>query len=345
MSCPIPFPKGLPTIDLPRVSLAKLLGHDEKELDKIFDICLSTGFFYLNLQDCPEGKQLWDQAVEVCGVGKATLPVLDMQTKQSYKAREGGVAYDFGYFCPNVKDGVPKFSEAFHVPFYELFMDKQSGFQLPPWLKDHNDLFASLFAHGYEILHVMLRALETRLQLEPGALRSLHRREDPSYDFLRVLRYPPGDDPEVARFIPHRDVVSATMLFTWVGGLQILKPDSTMGRNPTAGDYDEADWRWVEPVDGHCIVNIGDALAYLTNEVLRSGFHRVLPPPGDQATLEKFSVLLGYRPAHTAPMKPFTSPLISQRSQEQPSGPVKTAKEWGLVRVTKIYDELEARGF
>ncbi|TID06331.1 Oxidoreductase vrtI [Colletotrichum higginsianum] len=335
MSSPIPFPDGLPMIDLPRVSLGNLLRHDEKELDKLFDICLSTGFFYLNLQDCPEGEQLWNQAVKVCNLGKATLPVLDMETKLSYKSRETTGVFDLGYKCPSIsKNGEPKFSEAFN---------------LPHWLKDHRNLFSSLLTQGNEVCHVMLRALETRLQLEPGALMSLHRREDPSYDFLRVLRYPataPGDDPNAAKFPPHRDSVSVAMLFTWVGGLQILEPDSSSTNpnpNPATGNYNEADWRWVEPVDGHVIVNIGDALAVLTNEVLRSGFHRVIGAPGDQAKLDKYSVLLGYRPALNTPMKPFTSPLIPQLSEEQSSDPVQTCQEWGMERVAKVYRVLETR--
>lgn len=120
------------------MSLGNLLRHDEKELDKLFDICLSTGFFYLNLQDCPEGEQLWNQAVKVCDLGKATLPVLDMETKLSYKSRETTGVFDLGYVvrrwaesyfrrnaypalccrykCPSIsKTGEPKFSEAFNV--------------------------------------------------------------------------------------------------------------------------------------------------------------------------------------------------------------------------------------
>ncbi|OBR02228.1 Oxidoreductase [Colletotrichum higginsianum IMI 349063] len=262
MSSPIPFPNGLPMIDLPRVSLSNLLRHDEKELDKLFDICLSTSFFYLNLQDCPKGEQLWNQAVKVCNLGKATLPVLDIETKLSYKSRETTGVFDLGYKCPSIsKNSEPKFSKAFNKN---------------------------------EVCHVMLRTLETQLQLEPGALMSLHRREDPSYNFLRVLQYPataPGDNPNAAKFPPHRNSC------------------------------------WVEPVNSHVIVNISDALAVLTNEVLHSGFHRVIGAPGDQAKLDKYSVLLGYRPVLNTPMKPFTSPLIPQLSEEQSSDPVQTYQE------------------
>ncbi|KAF9870425.1 Clavaminate synthase-like protein [Colletotrichum karsti] len=315
------FPEGLPTVELPRISLRGLLENDETEMLKIFDICLTTGFFYLNLQDHPDGQRLWEKACRICEVGKQTLPKLDMDTKLSYKARERTGVFDMGYKCPSIsKTGEPKFSEAF------------------------NELFGSILTHGNEICRVLLGALEKHLQLDSGKLSSLHRVQDPSNDFLRVLRYPatlPGDDPNAAKFPPHRDSVSVAILFTWVGGLQILEPGSSS--NPVTGGYDESAWRWVEPVDGHVIVNLGDALAVLTNEVLKSGFHRVIGAPGNQARLDKYSVLLGYRPALNTPMRPLPSPVIPPLSDELAAAPIQTCEEWGAQRVQKVYQVLEQR--
>ncbi|TLD29203.1 hypothetical protein PspLS_03905 [Pyricularia sp. CBS 133598] len=339
-----PFPEGLETIDLSRISLKGLLENNDRELDKFYDVCLDKGFFYLDLQDTPQGRQLWGEACRVYKVGQETLPVLDMQTKLAYKSRDRAGVYDMGYKCPSISaSGEPKFSEAFNVPLYEMLVDKETGFELPPWLEAHRGLLIDMLSHGNEICRVLLGALEKKLQVAPGTVASLHRVEDPSNDFLRVLRYPatlPGDDPSQAKFPPHRDSVSVAMLFTGVAGLQILESRDG-GR-----DYDEsmaAAWRWVEPVEGHVIVNLGDALAILTNELLRSGFHRVVGAPGRQAAVDKYSVLLGYRPALTTPMRPLVSPIIPPVTDEQARVPVLSCEEWGAQRVSKVYRVLEDR--
>ena len=41
--CPVPFPEGLPTIQLERISLAKLLDDDDLEASRLFDVCTKEG--------------------------------------------------------------------------------------------------------------------------------------------------------------------------------------------------------------------------------------------------------------------------------------------------------------
>ena len=91
-----PFPEGLPEIDLPRISLKGLLERDPGETDKIFDICRSTGFFYLSLQDHDQGRELWKEARDVCRVGMNVLPNESMETKLAYKARDRAGVFDMG---------------------------------------------------------------------------------------------------------------------------------------------------------------------------------------------------------------------------------------------------------
>ncbi|KAI1661762.1 oxidoreductase [Daldinia decipiens] len=340
----VPFPEGLPIIDLPRVSLKGLLENDEDESRKVFEISIKTGFFYLDLTDHPIGQKLLQEGNEVCRIGQEVLPNLSMEEKLAYKARDRSGVFDMGYKCPSVgKNGQPKFSEAFNIPFYELLVDKESGFQLPQWLANYKELFGSIMETGNSICHILLGILETKLQVEPGSLSSLHKIIEPSNDFLRVLRYPapePGDDPRQFNFPPHRDSVSIAMLFTWVAGLQILEPGYDIN---TAMKGDESGWRWVKPVAGHVIVNLGDALAILTNEHLKSGFHRVVSPPKEQAHLDKYSVLLGYRPALTTLMRPLPSPVIPPLTAEEAKLPILTCEEWGAQRVQKVYQVLENR--
>lgn len=92
----VPFPDGYPVIELPKISLKKLLEHDQDEIRNIWNICKTTGFFYLNLNDHPKGIKLWNDGVDACWVGQATLPKLSMEEKLAYKARERLGVFDMG---------------------------------------------------------------------------------------------------------------------------------------------------------------------------------------------------------------------------------------------------------
>ena len=193
-----------------------------------------------------------------------------------------------------------------------------SVLQLPSWLSPHQELFQQTMRSGNKIANIVLAALEVGLQLPPGTLTNAHRIEDPSDDFLRLLRYPgldPSQPRDDLRFPAHKDFTSLGILFTWLGGLQL--PASAAAPSITAGtmtgplDITEDSWRWVKPVPGTAIVNIGNALEVLTNKALTAGLHRVVRAPGEQAPFDRYSVLVGTRAANRFPMKPLQSPQIS----------------------------------
>lgn len=188
---------------------------------------------------------------------------------------------------------------------------------------------------GNLVANVILGVLERELKLSSGTFTSLHRLKDPSSDFLRILRYP-GSKPETIdhlSFPAHKDAVSVALLFTWLGGLQIPKRNAKMiGHNQVA----EEDWRWVKPIPGTAIVNLGDAMEIFTNNVLKSGLHRVVKAPGSQAPFDKYSVLIGTRPNDKALMKAFKSPMIPEDTPEQAETMVLTSEEWGTAKVKGV---------
>ena len=53
---PAAFPENVPTVELEKVSLSKLLNGDKSEAKRVFDICTTTGFFYLDVLDHPVGR-------------------------------------------------------------------------------------------------------------------------------------------------------------------------------------------------------------------------------------------------------------------------------------------------
>lgn len=63
----------------------------------------------------------------------------------------------------------------------------------------------------------------------------------------------------------------------------------------------------------------------------------------DDEELNKYSVLLGCRPALATPMRPLVIPAIPPVADEQAGVPVLSCEEWGAQRVAKVYRVLEDR--
>lgn len=163
------------------------------------------------------------------------------------------------------------------VPQTGMFGKDPTSFELPSWLAQHGGRFKAAMKTGNTVANIVLSVLERELQLPVGAFTSLHRLTDCSGDFLRVLRYPGSDTPDTVdplRFPAHKDAVSVAILFTWLGGLQIVEPRAAPAGVVTVP---EDSWRWVKPLPGCAVVNLGDAMEVFTNGVLKSGQSRRRP--------------------------------------------------------------------
>lgn len=150
---------------------------------------------------------------------------------------------------------------------------------------------------------------------------------------MRILHYPAPKDGKALEVPPtpaHRDAVSVALLFCWQGGLQIT--NSTAAVDHTVEEPEDT-WFYVLPMPRHVIMNLGDAMQILTNGVLKSGKHRVVSPPGEQAKHDRYSVLISARPKEDTPMRSFQSPMIPVG--EQLEGEALTAKQWGMQQVLK----------
>lgn len=83
-----PFPDDVPTVALPRLSFAKLLGGNQSESERLFSACKSLGFFLLDFQDTPQGRAILEEVETLMKVGAEVFD-LDLEEKQHYKV-EGG---------------------------------------------------------------------------------------------------------------------------------------------------------------------------------------------------------------------------------------------------------------
>lgn len=173
----------------------------------------------------------------------------------------------------------------------------------------------------HQVMDVLFEHLEKNLGLEKGTLLEMHRLNERSGDHIRFTRAPAQPFNEViAKQGEHTDFGSLTILFNWLGGLQIRRPD-------------DGKWVYVKPVPGNPIVNLGDAMVTFTGGILRSNIHRVVPPPAPQDGMDRSSLVFFRRPENSVILRRLKGGLIDAQPATQ-DGPEMTAEEWWMARGT-----------
>ncbi len=137
----------------------------------------------------------------------------------------------------------------------------------PEELPDFRDVFLRLYKELEETGQTLLEALAQALDVDRGDFRAMTRGGD---SILRILHYPPvpdDADPRSVRAAPHEDINLITILVAADGaGLELLDRD---GR-----------WLPVATARDNLIVDAGDMLARITNDVIPATTHRVVNPSG-----------------------------------------------------------------
>lgn len=140
-------------------------------------------------------------------------------------------------------------------------------------------------------------------------------------DHVRLTkRAPHPTDSNHIGLVAHTDFGSITILFNWLGGLQIKSKSP-----PNLGE-----WEYVKPLAGHAICNLGDAMVKFTSGELKSAKHRVVPAPGEQATVDRYSLVYFMRPADETKLKAVYGSEVGKETE------VFTAKEWIGRRVIEL---------
>lgn len=124
----------------------------------------------------------------------------------------------------------------------------------------------------------------------------------------------------------HTDFGSLTVLFNRLGGLQVLPPTSP----PSDPDDNEA-WKYVRPLPGHAIINLGDAMVKFSAGLLRSNVHRVVPPPGREGGRERYSLVYFSRPEDGVLLRRLESSVIPPLGEGEVEEAVRS-EEWVIRR-------------
>ena len=99
-----PFPKDVPTADVPKFSLAKLSTADSTYARKLFETCRTTGFFLLEMG----GDETGDEMIkEIDAMFDITNDVFDLDIKEKSKYEQDMAKGDFnGYVILASNPGV-----------------------------------------------------------------------------------------------------------------------------------------------------------------------------------------------------------------------------------------------
>lgn len=140
-----------------------------------------------------------------------------------------------------------------------------------------------LFGALEHLGEIVLGAIARYLSLDSGTLSAATAEGN---SVLRLIHYPPTTGVgEGVRAGAHEDINAITLLLgAEEAGLEILERD---GR-----------WLAINPPPGAIVVNIGDMLARMTNDVLPSTTHRVVNPTAERAGVARYSTpfFLHFRP-------------------------------------------------
>ncbi|KAH8812916.1 oxidoreductase [Xylogone sp. PMI_703] len=288
-----PFPDNLPVVPLKVISFAKLAKGDLKEEEKLFEAAKGLGFFYLDLRNSSQKQDaLLDNAEHLFKLAPEFFKVpLEEKIKYDLTKHDGHGYKSLGQSAMD-KKGTPDETEFLNISKDDIFVKKTGTITGPDILQQHFDLFQQYMQEAHSVLSTILKALANQLNLPEQKLASLHRIAEPSGDQVRITYAPPSpanseEDEQKRKLGEHTDFGSLSLLFNRLGGLQVLPPNET-------------EWRYVLPVKGHAIINLGDAMVKFTNGLFRSNIHRVVKPPGAQGSLTRVSLVYFMRPEDNA---------------------------------------------
>jgi len=186
--------------------------------------------------------------------------------KEHAKGRSTGDLKEFYHVGQEVKDGDAIKSE---------YPDNV-------WPKEISE-FETIALEAYQTLEeagkAMLRALALYLGLEESYFENKVKNGN---SILRPIHYFPIENPDevpedAVRAAEHGDINLITLLMgASADGLQVLRRDG--------------EWIPITALPEQIVVNVGDMLARLTNNKLKSTIHRVVNPPREKMNTSRYSI-------------------------------------------------------
>jgi isopenicillin N synthase-like dioxygenase len=241
----------------------------------------------------------------------ARLFALPTDVKQKYEVPGGGGQRGYTSFgkehAKNRKVGDLK--EFWHVgrdlpansPKRSAFGDNQFPTELPQFKANSLGLFEALDVAAA----VMLRALADYFRMPSNTFADMAHDGN---SILRIIHYPPLKDqfvPGAVRAAEHEDINLITLLCeSTSSGLEILTR--------------QGDWLAVDALKGQIVVDSGDMLSRITNEVIPSTTHRVVNPSSTKDDVVRYSMPFFVHPYPDCRLKIFDQCVTAENPKRYP---------------------------
>ncbi|KAF7845358.1 putative 2-oxoglutarate-dependent dioxygenase [Senna tora] len=244
---------NIPTIDLGRLSGCP--ADREDTLRRMAEACQEWGFFQVvNHGVRPElmrsARAVWREFFHQAPEAKEAF-ANSPATYEGYGSRLG------------VKKGaILDWSDYFFLHYMPASLRKQAK-----WPNVPQSLREVIDEYGSEVVKLggrLLKIMSTNLGLKEDYLMNAFGGEDEVGGCLRVNFYPKCPQPDLTLGIsPHSDPGGMTILLPddHVSGLQVLKAN---------------EWVTVKPLPNAFIINIGDQIQIMSNEIYKSVEHKVV---------------------------------------------------------------------
>lgn len=327
---PPPFPSTItPLAPIALISHADLLALSSSAINSITSACRTYGFFYLDLTTTPSGRALHEQAHALRTLAESAF-ALPLAAKLDHRLIPNGVSL-FGYKPAGTVKLTDPTAKRDTTEFFNLSKDHAHGIaparSYPPVVADAMPLVRDFTAAAHETGMQILRALARGLDMaDDEVFVRLNAFGKPSGDHARLTRKfgrgssDAADDGANTVGLPsHTDFGSVTLLWNWLGGLQI----------EDVSKEGEGHWAWVKPLPNCAVINLGDAMVRFTNGELRSAKHRVVPAPGEQGRWDRVSVVYFVRPCDESLMLPVGKFALLEEGKAVENGEGKGGEEEG----------------
>ncbi|KAJ6548241.1 hypothetical protein DFH09DRAFT_926531 [Mycena vulgaris] len=267
----------VPKASFSTIDFALLEVRDPAELMNFLRACQVHGFFYLNFDNGETTKSIVDEKTRVQNFMKkyfAQPMDIKMQDHQGIETK--------GYIPYGTFTGLKKgdWRTVKHLMVSTFTARANSNILFMIFVLAH-DLFQACLDRCNHVVSVMLGALSDVLEIPAGKRFGRgHDKSNPCDTTLPMLSYP-LDIGETLQ--EHTDIGPMTVLFSHEYGLQVLAPETRQ-------------WEFVEPRDRHSIINVDDALRFVSEKKLHSCVHRVIRATGAYASPHRYSLAYLRRP-------------------------------------------------
>lgn len=258
--------KGVPELELSQY----IEGNPKDKAQFVEDLFRGLKYYgFIILKDHPIPIDLLNKAYSL----SEQLFNLPVEKKESYISKAGGGQRGYTPFGKeHAKDAkVPDLKEFWHVgrdlpkghPFESDFPENIWPSELPEFKSTFQQIYQQLDDIGRVVLEALTGPLELRKNYFDEMIKD-------GSSVLRLLHYPPipaTADPRCVRAAAHEDINLITILVSAsASGLELLTRDG--------------EWLPIETAPNNLIVDSGDMLSRITNEVIPSTTHRVVNPAG-----------------------------------------------------------------